>query len=251
MATENLKSAFDGKLLINTITKAAPDHLKDSLKEIYNNAVSRTKEEQAELDKKSDRESMAQTMNSLLYFYKKNSGLEGDMFQDTFSAYQPKTPKQKAAKNACMRFVTNLESSKKGLFIYGDVGRGKSHLLRATLLGIYDKGWKEGVKKCLYFYAPELERIMFRNNDVENDLNNCDYLFLDDISKLSGETSKSWFLNIIGVLFDRAERTGQPVISCTSNDSIQELSYSLGEPFTSRIRALMDVVEIDGEDARK
>lgn len=194
--------------------------------------------------------------------YRRDCGLSGDMWSDTFESYKPEHASQGKAWRACQSFVKNWPNVKgKGFLLCGSAGCGKSHLMRATANALLTLDRPVNVR---YYYVPQIERILREEDkhrkeyaetgrgvaNTEKAMLACDVLLLDDISKLDAKVSGGWFLNTFGCLIDQAERTGQPIICASSNDDAYHLANSLGGPLVSRLSALMFWFEVQGRDLR-
>lgn len=147
-----------------------------------------------------------------------------------------------------------IRETRKGLYIHGSVGTGKTHIAYAL-----KKKWDEEheYKRAVFWNTTELL------HEIREDFGRGQYdkvrpveelmesgsqrlLFLDDIG---AERATDWVAETFYLLInDRYERM-MPVVF-TSNLSIKELGEALGDRIASRIVEMSDVVELTGEDKR-
>lgn len=109
------------------------------------------------------------------------------------------------------------------IFIYGESGTGKTHLLKSLEAEILD-----GIlnKKCLYVTADDLVVKVIsavRNNQFDsliNELNNYDVILIDDIQGLSGkEVTQEAFFKILDYYI-----SNRKIIVVTSNCPLRDIS---------------------------
>lgn len=155
----------------------------------------------------------------------------------------------------------NDRKEKNGIFIYGDVGTGKTHLLWA----IADKIEKENdehkekvgldIQKIDWWIlnTTDMLRNIKREFDNKSDadllnqvINFKGFLFLDDVGseKLSEWTQETFYL----ILNKRYEDILPTII--TSNHSIEKLGERIGDRTASRIVGLCHIAKINGTDRR-
>lgn len=157
--------------------------------------------------------------------------------------------------------LLNDKKEKNGIFIHGDIGTGKTHILWAIVSKLEEEN-KEHHKKV----GLNIDKIdwwvinttdMLRNikrefdHKSEDDLLNRvinfnGYLFLDDVGseKLSEWTQETFYL----ILNKRYENILPTII--TSNFSIDKLGERIGDRTASRIVGLCHIAKLNGTDRR-
>jgi len=176
-----------------------------------------------------------------------------------------------------------IKETRKGMYIHGGVGSGKTHiayaLLRATeytteYLDTEITGEDGTVRtekrptrvladgavlpiKSLLWNTPRLIDTLKKNfnksEDFSDDQDEPEYLFdfygllfLDD---LGAEKMSEWVAEQFYLILNFRYEAKLPTI-ITSNYSLGELSERLGDRIASRIAEMCDVVKIDGKDRR-
>ena len=183
------------------------------------------------------------------------SGLSRRFRRYTFTNFKPYVS-QGAAKaverveDYLARWDENREAGK-GLYLCGDVGTGKTHLAVAIL--------NELVRKkrvpSLFVTVPELLDNLRetynkpgRNLDEWMDaVQNAEFLVLDD---LGSERPTEWVRERIFVIVNHRYREALPTIF-TSNIGPKDLATQLGERTASRIIAMCEWIDLEGEDYRE
>jgi DNA replication protein DnaC len=169
------------------------------------------------------------------------SGLVGSLRGKTFENYHPKTPKQKKARDEVMKDGS--------FFLIGLPGRGKTHLLAATVNAAMTRG-----VSVAFFSAPWLLKKI--REDLMSDeklqvLESCceiEYLAIDDLGK---EKPSETVQEKLFMIFDRREILGLRT-SVTSNYDPETLSKErLDDAIVSRLLGMCRVLYLDGDDYRR
>lgn len=164
-----------------------------------------------------------------------------------------KEVKQSDIPKKIQEFIKTIHTHKKGLYIHGSVGSGKTHLMYAIGkmvedLKIVDRVW--------IFNSTDLLR------QIREDFNPSDkyenkhlfqkllefrgLLMIDDIGS---EKLSDWVLETFYLIINKRYEEVLPTIF-TSNLMIKDLAEKIGDRSTSRIIESCDILQISGDDRR-
>jgi DNA replication protein DnaC len=150
--------------------------------------------------------------------------------------------------------IKNIIDSRKGIYIYGDCGTGKTHI--AYAIAKYCDS--EGKIRNMFFNIPELIRFLKKDFDEVNKtlssdntnfaevLNYKGLLIIDD---LGTEKLTDWVEETIYAIINKRYENVVPTLF-TSNLSPAKLTEKYGDRIVSRIVGSCDIVELKGEDKR-
>lgn len=141
-------------------------------------------------------------------------------------------------------------SIENGAFLYGDNGRGKTHLLCAIGHRLVEKGFS-----VLFVNAVELLneiRSSFGRESEETDAilsrySSAQYLLLDD---LGAEKGGEWVIETFYLLLNRRWESYSPTL-VTSNLTPGEIAEKLGKRIASRLLGSADIREIKSATDRR
>lgn len=176
--------------------------------------------------------------------------------EQTFDAYIPVTPLQREA-------LKDARETHKGMFFYGPMGTGKSHLMNATVLRAAEKRIPS-----VMISVPKLLYLLSTRNDKSKALMeqalSIPYLALDDIGKQYAGRTYSWVDERLFMLIDERYKLFLRGLAHTSFTSQQQLNYRENEQGDSegleaimdpalvdRIRHMSMTIQLDGESFRK
>ena len=146
-----------------------------------------------------------------------------------------------------------MRKTRKGLYIWGGVGTGKTHLIYA-LSQIPTDDWK-GLEVMIFNTTDMLRQIKSQfDHPAENYYDDLfaqilqfkELLILDD---LGSEKLTEWVQETFYMIINKRYEEMLPMIF-TSNLKISELAGRIGERIVSRIIESCEVVELKGEDRR-
>lgn len=163
--------------------------------------------------------------------------------------------------------VKNFKTTRRGLYLHGDAGTGKTHMAYAICKKISEEGI--GVRAFKSFdMLKMIKEDMFRNGDTEtngdrffrdNNMDEHDHVtFLDGINNFNGllfiddlgvEKGTEWGIETLYSIIDKKYEDIIPVI-ITSNSNLGQLSKDLGDRFSSRISQMCEVFQVTGSDRR-
>jgi DNA replication protein DnaC len=142
--------------------------------------------------------------------------------------------------------------NRKGLYIYGGTGVGKTHVACA----LAKKFIESGLDVLFYNTGDFLEKIReeFGQGNYEDDyeglfretMNFKGILIFDDIGS---EKTSDWVAERLYLIINKKWEDMIPMIF-TSNCDLEILSARLGDRVASRIRGMTALVRLDGEDKR-
>ena len=135
-----------------------------------------------------------------------------------------------------------------GLFIFGRVGTGKTHLVAAILRVLLEVRARVDFRRCAQFFADlqESYRANTSSEAIVDDLENSQFLILDDVgSGALSDHERRFTLELI----ERRINQNRPTI-LTSNWSRQEIGEKMDARISSRL-ALFTELELSGADLRE
>jgi len=143
--------------------------------------------------------------------------------------------------------IENLEEEvkealkkKKGLFVYGGTGTGKTYTLHAIANHKMGK-----VNNFLPLVNQAKSQVRYLSRFV-SDICSQDYLFLDD---LGAETTSTWIVDLLYMIINRRYEKEKPVFLST-NLTLEEFQARYGDRIMSRLVEMCEFVELKGEDKR-
>ena len=153
--------------------------------------------------------------------------------------------------NGIKWFFEKIKDTRRGIYVHGAVGSGKTHVAWALAQEWVDKGGRPP----LFWNVSELIRSIKRDfgkhaydrdREEEYIMQHRGMLFLDD---LGAEMATDFVQDTLYLIINRRYEEKLPTI-ITSNLDLGELSDRVGDRIASRIAGMCDVVELEGGDRR-
>lgn len=179
---------------------------------------------------------------------------DDSLFSDNPYKDYPITPYQNIQhiKKSLYGFINDFDKQNNNLYIFGDVGRGKTYLLNSIAKEILDRNYSvlymtsSKLFKFLNDYNWAFEEARAKHQEQFDFILECDLLIIDDLG--SEPSSKNDSANLFEVVNNRMI-AGKPIIFSTNFDETM-LSEMYGDRIFSRIIGNSEVYEIFGEDLR-
>ena len=179
---------------------------------------------------------------------------DDSLFSDNPYKDYPITPYQNIQhiKKSLYGFINDFDKQNNNLYIFGDVGRGKTYLLNSIAKEILDRNYSvlymtsSKLFKFLNDYNWAFEEARAKHQEQFDFILDCDLLIIDDLG--SEASSKNDSANLFEVVNNRMI-AGKPIIFSTNFDETM-LSEMYGDRIFSRIIGNSEVYEIFGEDLR-
>ena len=179
---------------------------------------------------------------------------DDSLFSDNPYKDYPITPYQNIQhiKKSVYGFINDFDKQNNNLYIFGDVGRGKTYLLNSIAKEILDRNYSvlymtsSRLFKFLNDYNWAFEEARAKHQEQFDFILDCDLLIIDDLG--SEASSKNDSANLFEVVNNRMI-AGKPIIFSTNYDETM-LSETYGDRIFSRIIGNSEVYEIFGEDLR-
>lgn len=179
---------------------------------------------------------------------------DDSLFSDNPYKDYPITPYQNIQhiKKSLYGFINNFDKQNNNLYIFGDVGRGKTYLLNSIAKEILDRNYSvlymtsSRLFKFLNDYNWAFEEARAKHQEQFDFILECDLLIIDDLG--SEPSSKNDSANLFEVVNNRMI-AGKTIIFSTNFDETM-LSEMYGDRIFSRIIGNSEVYEIFGEDLR-
>lgn len=159
--------------------------------------------------------------------------------------------KYEDAPEGVRNYFEKIRETRKGLYIYGPIGTGKTHIAFAL-----KKKWDETSRYSADFWntselMQEIKDDFDRDNyskthRFEKMMDEKGVIFLDDIGS---EKLTEWVLERFYLIINKKYNDMLPIIF-TSNYSIEDLAARVGDRIASRIVEMCDIIKTDGEDRR-
>lgn len=143
--------------------------------------------------------------------------------------------------------VEKIRETRRGLYIHGPVGTGKTYAAYAILKRLGDLGFR-----ARFYTMPELLDMIREDFDnkysynLDRILENRSVLIFDD---LGAEKTTDWVTETLHKIIDKRYREVLPVI-ITSNLDLGELATRVGDRIPSRLAEMCDIIKLDGADRR-
>ena len=143
------------------------------------------------------------------------------------------------------------KDTRRGLYIYGPVGSGKTHVAYALAdfaeKELHVRVMVQNVTEMLASFRADFDRPWSERERLDQRLDEFSgLLVLDDIG---AERPTEWVSETLYRVINRRYNEALPTIY-TSNLPLSDLAESIGDRTASRIAGSCDVVELKGEDRR-
>lgn len=143
-----------------------------------------------------------------------------------------------------------VRESRRGLYIHGPVGTGKTHIAYSL-----KKHWDSLGGRSIFWNTTELlrsikndfdKKLYDRDREEERIIESRGLLFLDDIGseKMTDFVAETFYL-----IVNHRYQENLPIVF-TSNLPIADLADRVGDRTASRIVEMCDVIELIGDDRR-
>jgi len=155
--------------------------------------------------------------------------------------------------NIKKNFYEELKTNKHGLYLWGSVGIGKTHIICALAKEMLE----HGIDVRFYNTGDFLEKLReeYKNPNIFEDdyqglfRETMDFegiLIFDDIG---AEKITDWVLERIYLIINKKYEDQVPIFF-TSNCDLEILSARMGDRIVSRIFAMTRIINLDGQDRR-
>jgi len=143
-----------------------------------------------------------------------------------------------------------IKVSRKGLYIYGDVGTGKTHISYALHKNCFrENGIYSRFKNTVEFFKEIRDDISKHASDRLKPLDIADYKGVVIFDDVGVEKVTDFVLENFYLVVNKRYNDMLPTIF-TSNFNLDELSDRLGDRIPSRIAEMCHIVKLEGKDRR-
>lgn len=146
--------------------------------------------------------------------------------------------------------VLDMYNTRKGIYIHGGVGSGKTHMAYAIAKHLSKIGKKVSVHSTADLIADikqDIEREGYSKKRWEEKLSNFNgVVIFDDIG---AERITEYVAEMFYLIINRRYNQMLPVIF-TSNFTLGQLSQRIGDRTASRIAEMCNIFKLDGDDRR-
>lgn len=189
--------------------------------------------------------------NSNIGAFLKNQSFENfslDYYDNKEVAGYPFTPRQAMERifSVCTDFADNFDKQKKGLFMTGATGLGKTFLSTCIARELLKKGKSViYISAVEFFKRVEASRFDLHNSDIDL-FENCDLLIIDD---LGTEPPGAYATAVFSDILDKRIMNEKMMILST-NFSDMDMEKMYGQRVSSRISGYFKVLFFIGDDIR-
>lgn len=177
----------------------------------------------------------------------------GEKFRKrTFGTFQA-TPENSKACEFFAVYAERFSDQKKGIYVWGSNGIGKTHLAAAVVNAIIAQG-----HSAYFIYVPDYKDKIYETYDFTNSetaskitahMMNFDLVVLDDLDKLKTadkfDNTKEILCKLINKLYESERR-----VIITANCPVGEIAKIYDKSIASRIAEMCDIFELKGQDWR-
>lgn len=143
------------------------------------------------------------------------------------------------------KIVDLLKKSGKGIFLFGDTGRGKTYTLFAMNKRFREIGMQSKIENWVELLLELRERTQYLR-DAINELLNTNILMIDDLgSERQTEWSQEILYTIINIAYEREKK-----IFIATNLSLEKFTLVYGDRIFSRLMEMCEPYELKGKDRR-
>lgn len=182
------------------------------------------------------------------------SNFDDMLFDDNPYGNYPLTPREniRFVKNSLMKYINNFSNESTNIYIFGDVGRGKTFLLNSVAKELLDRNYSvlymtsSSLFKFLNDYNWAFEEQRYKHQEKYDFILDCDLLIIDDLG--SEYPSKNNTSNLFDIVNTRMI-SQKPILFSTNFDE-DMLTETYGPRIFSRIVGNSQVYEIFGKDLR-
>lgn len=182
------------------------------------------------------------------------ANFDDTLFDDNPYGNYPLTPREniRIVKTNLMKYINNFSKESKNIYIFGDVGRGKTFLLNSVAKELLDRNFSvlymtsSSLFKFLNDYNWAFEEQRYKHQEKYDFILDCDLLIIDDLG--SEYPSKNNTSNLFDIVNTRMI-SQKPILFSTNYDESM-LSETYGPRIFSRIVGNSEVHEIFGKDLR-
>ena len=183
------------------------------------------------------------------------SGIEKKFQWKSFNDFRAENKLANEAKNAAYEIVNNFPDVKKGLFLWGNPGTGKTLLSSIILTELIIRHAAEGrfIKISRTFFN-RLKATFVEGSDtygesskIEKELSEVDILVVDDFGI---QRDSAWEQETLYNLVDARYESERFTIFTSNNNPHKALAELSQGRILSRIKEMCKIIEISGEDYR-
>ncbi len=185
----------------------------------------------------------------------RNANIPPKYITRTFETFDPYSRPLRQMLDDARAYAAAFDSinkfEKKGLFLTGTVGSGKTHLAAAILQAVITSG-----HTGLFWNVVDLFRALrdtmspdspLTENDIIDRARSVDLLVLDD---LGTEKTSEWVLDRLYMLINGRYQDDTALI-ITTNQTFPELTDRLGTPIVSRLSEMCSYLNVKADDYRR
>lgn len=143
------------------------------------------------------------------------------------------------------KIVDLLKKTGKGIFLFGDTGRGKTYTLYAINKRFREIGMSSKIENWVELLLELRERTQYLRDAIK-ELLDTNTLMIDDLgSERQTEWSQEILYTIINIAYEREKK-----LFIATNLSLEEFTLRYGDRIFSRLMEMCEPYELKGKDRR-
>lgn len=145
--------------------------------------------------------------------------------------------------------INKALSEKKGIFLYGDAGTGKTYIMYTILKEFYRVENYETLFTDMPWLSMKIKNYVKENEDPQENVRTYtspQYLFLDDFGV---EKMTDFLFETLYLIIDTRYSHLKPTF-ISSNYSLKEIAENINDRIASRISEMCVVIKVEGKDRR-